>query len=77
MQSERETGTEEFVDFDMRGELVRIVVDALRKQGHPTLTWDSVRTDPAHRDAFVAMLGECRPLPVVLKLRDDVAAGRA
>lgn len=76
MQSER-TGDEEFVDLDMRAELIRIVVDALRKQGHPDLSWDSVRRDPRHRDAFVSMLGECRPLPVVLRLRDDVAAGRA
>jgi hypothetical protein len=61
---------------DMRGELIDIVLDALQRQGYPEMTRASVSADLRHRAAFVAMLEDCRPMPIVLKLRDDVKAGR-
>ena len=67
--------TEIFGD-DMRGELIEIVLDALQRQGYPEMTRASVIANPAHRAAFVAMLEDCRPMPIVIKLRDDVKAGR-
>lgn len=55
----------------MREEIIGMVIDALRKQGYPTLTRETVATDDAHRAAFIEMLGDCRPLPVVSQLIED------
>jgi hypothetical protein len=60
----------------MRTQIIDIAVDALRKQGYPQLSLDSIRSDPDHRAAFVALLGDCRPLPVILKIIEDAQAGR-
>lgn len=61
----------------MREQIVEIVLEALRKQGYPTLTRDSVARDDAHRQAFIDMLGDCRPLPVVRQLMDDAKHRRS
>lgn len=63
-------------DGAMRDEIIRMVIDALNEQGFPTLDLDSVRRDPRHREAFVEMLGHCRPLPVVNQLVIDANEGR-
>jgi hypothetical protein len=61
---------------DMRSELIEIVLDALQRQGFPEMTRASVLADPTHRAAFIALLEDCRPMPIVVRLRDDVKAGR-
>ena len=60
----------------MRDEIVRILLEALRQQGHPGADVEAVRRDPRVRQAFLGLLDDCRPLPVVRQLRDDVAQGR-
>jgi len=60
----------------MRETVIDIVIEALQQQGHPTVSRTSVLEDPAHREAFIDMLGDCRPLPVVRQLMADVQAGR-
>lgn len=67
---------EEIRDGTMREEIVRMVVEALNDQGLPELDLDSVRTNPAHRDAFIGMLKDCRPMPVVVQLIQDTESGR-
>ncbi|MEO8713784.1 MAG: hypothetical protein ABI369_02095 [Acetobacteraceae bacterium] len=61
---------------EMREQVIEIIVDALQRQGIPGMTRDSVRIDAAHREAFLAMLDDCRPLPVILALKQDLRAGR-
>jgi len=70
------TGPSRHEDPDMREEIVRILLEALRKQGHPEADAQAVRQNPDVRQAFLALLDDCRPLPVVQRLRDDVAFGR-
>ncbi|MCY4261016.1 MAG: hypothetical protein OXC91_12245 [Rhodobacteraceae bacterium] len=60
----------------MRDEIIRIVVDALNEQGFPGLTLHTVRCDSTHREAFIDMLRDCRPLPVVMNLIRDAETGR-
>jgi len=62
-------------DAPMREQIVAIVVEALRAQGQPDLSVDSVRVDPGHRAAFIEMLQDCRPLPVVKSLIEDLRSG--
>ncbi|MBL8834031.1 MAG: hypothetical protein JNL71_16695 [Rhodospirillales bacterium] len=64
-------------DDDMRGEIVRICVDALREQGVPGVSETSVLADPCHAAAAVRLLEDCRPLPVVLALIDELRSVRA
>jgi hypothetical protein len=61
---------------DMRAELIEIVLDALQRQGFPDMTRASVVANPAHRAAFVGMLADCRPMPIVLRVKADAEAGR-
>lgn len=61
---------------EMREQVIEIVIDALRRQGHPEMTRATIRTDAAHRAAFMAMLDDCRPLPVIVALKQDVRANR-
>ena len=59
-------------DGPMREEILVMVVEALNKQGHPGVTAESVRREPAHRDLAVDMLRDCRPMPIVLALIDEL-----
>ncbi len=59
-------------DGPMREEILVMIVEALNKQGHPEITGESVRRDPVHRDLAVDMLRDCRPMPVVLALIDEL-----
>jgi hypothetical protein len=61
-------------DGPMREEIVTMVVEALNAQGYPDLTAESIRTDPDHRAAALDMLADCRPLPVVRALMDELSA---
>ena len=67
---------EEIHGDEMREQVVEIVIDALNQQGFPTMSRETVRTDPVHRDAFLAMLDDCRPLPIIVALKQDVRIGR-
>lgn len=60
----------------MRETVIDIVIEALQQQGLPDVSRTSVLEDRAHREAFIDMLGDCRPLPVVRQLMADVHAGR-
>lgn len=57
-------------DGPMDQEILVMAVEALNKQGHPTVTPDSARSDPEHRALLIDMLRDCRPMPVILELID-------
>lgn len=61
---------------EMREQIIDIVIDALQHQGRPGLSRASIRQSVADRDAVLAMLDDCRPLPVILELKCDLRAGR-
>ncbi len=61
----------------MRGEIVRICVDALREQGMAGASEASLLADPDHAAAAIRLLEDCRPLPVVLALIDELRSVRA
>ncbi len=61
---------------DMRAAIIEMVLAALRLQGHPDISLDSLRDNPVHRGAMASLLDDCRPLPVILELKADVLAGR-
>jgi hypothetical protein len=58
-------------DRPFRDQIVGLIVEALREQGYPDLSVETIQTDTAHRDAFVEMLEACRPLPVIRQLITD------
>ncbi|MEQ8602901.1 MAG: hypothetical protein RIB45_06250 [Marivibrio sp.] len=62
-------------DGPMRHEIMTMVVEALNRQGYPDLTAETLTRDPAHKAAALDMLRDCRPMPVVLQLIDDVERG--
>lgn len=63
-------------DGPMQEEIVEMAVEALNAQGYADLTVDTVNRNPVHRAAFVTLLRDCRPLPVILELIEDAEAGR-
>lgn len=60
---------------EMREQVIEIVIDALNHQGRPQLTRETVRSNADDRKAFLSMLDDCRPLPVILELKRDVQKG--
>jgi hypothetical protein len=64
-------------DYDMRAEIVRICVDALREQGFAGVSEATLLADAAHAAAAIRLLEDCRPLPVVLALIDELRTVRA
>lgn len=62
---------------DMRAEIVRICVDALREQGIAGVSETSLLAEAGHAAAAIRLLEDCRPLPVVLALIDELRAVRA
>ncbi|MCC6008215.1 MAG: hypothetical protein JJU40_11105 [Rhodobacteraceae bacterium] len=63
-------------DGPMRHEIIVMTVEALNRQGYPDLSTDTIWSKSDHRDAAVGLLEDCRPLPIVLELIDDLRAGR-
>lgn len=63
-------------DGTMAEEILRIVVEALNRQGYPDLSIDTLETNAAHRDAAIDMLRDCRPLPVIRELIDQLESRR-
>ncbi|HEX3349686.1 MAG TPA: hypothetical protein VHS58_16460 [Acetobacteraceae bacterium] len=61
---------------EMREQVVDILIDALNRQGFPRLTRETILSEPDHRAALLEMLDDCRPLPVIVELRQDIRAGR-
>jgi hypothetical protein len=61
---------------EMHEQVVDIVIDALNRQGFPDMTRETVLADSGHRAAFLEMLDDCRPLPVIGALKEDIRAGR-
>ncbi len=59
-------------DGPMRQEIMTMVVEALNRQGYPDLTPETLAREPAHKAAVLDMLRDCRPMPVVLQLIEDV-----
>lgn len=57
---------------DMRDEILIIVIDALNKQGYSNIDRDSIRTKQTHRKAVLDMLRDCRPMPVVRNLIEEI-----
>jgi hypothetical protein len=57
---------------DLEGEILKVVIDALNRQGYPDLNPESLETNDEHRAAAVEMLKDCRPLPVILSLIDRI-----
>lgn len=65
MQSESEPD-------DMRVEIVRICADALREQGHGEVSEAALLSDPRFASAALRLLEDCRPLPVIVDLMDEL-----
>ena len=63
----------DFLAGNMREQLIEIVLDALRAQHYPDATRHSVQHNDAHRQAFLALLDDCRPLPIIRTIRRDLA----
>lgn len=63
-------------DGPMRHEIIVMIVEALNRQGFPDLDAESIWTNPAHREAAVELLQDCRPMPIVLEMIEDLRAGR-
>lgn len=61
----------------MRDEIVAICVEALRESGYPDADADAIWRDPALRRAFLALLRDCRPLPVIQELIAELEAGNS
>ncbi len=59
----------------MREKIIEIVIDALNGQGFPDLSLETIRKNPDHTEAFILLLGACRPLPVVLNIMADAREG--
>jgi hypothetical protein len=66
----------EVFGHEMREQIIDIVIDALNRQGYPDLTRASLRGEPSHRAAFLAMLEDCRPLPVIEDLKSELREDR-
>jgi hypothetical protein len=60
----------------MREKIIEIVIAALKLQGLPDLSLETIRSNPDHTEAFLLLLGDCRPLPVVLDIMADAREGR-
>ncbi len=52
----------------MRDEIIEICADALRDQGFPDADAAGLMRDPRLAKAGLALLRDCRPLPVVLEV---------
>jgi len=84
MQEDRHVpeGFKEFPEEDrvrdgpMRREILTMLVEALETQGCPGISFRSIAENPTHRDAALDMLGDCRPLPVIKELMQDIESGR-
>ncbi len=58
----------------MRDEIIEICAEAMRGQGHPDATAAAVRCDPRLASAAIAMLKDCRPMPVILEVIAELEA---
>lgn len=58
----------------MRDEIIDICVETLRTQGFPNASADAVLHDPALASAAVELLRDCRPMPVIVALIDELEA---
>ncbi|MGY6534640.1 MAG: hypothetical protein ACXIVG_04765 [Pararhodobacter sp.] len=63
-------------DGPMRHEITVMMVEALNRQGYPDLTAETIWSRAEHRDVAIEILEDCRPMPIVLELIDDLRAGR-
>jgi hypothetical protein len=63
-------------DLDSRAEIIAMCLDALREQGHPGASLEAIRGGGPVRAAFIALLEDCRPLPVILDLIADARHDR-
>lgn len=61
-------------EIDMRAAIIEMVIASLRRWEGLEVTRDTLRADEAHRAAFVRVLRDCRPLPVVKAIEADVLA---
>jgi hypothetical protein len=58
----------------MRDEILAMCLEAMRRTSFPDASPASLRTNPAHAAAIVALLRDCHPLPVVRELIDEYEA---
>jgi hypothetical protein len=52
----------------MRDEIIDMCVEVVRRTRYPDADRESVWRNPAHAAAVVALLKDCRPLPVIRDL---------
>lgn len=60
--------------IDMREAIIEMVIASLHRWEGLAVTRESLRADEAHRAAFVRVLRECRPLPIVKAIEADALA---
>lgn len=61
-------------DVDVREAIIEMVIASLRRWERLDVTRESLRGDASHREAFVRVLRECRPLPVIKAIEADAIA---
>ena len=58
----------------MRDAIIAMCLEAIQRNGHPQATRETLRRDPAHAAAALALLRDCRPLPVIRDLIAELEA---
>ncbi|MBL8835926.1 MAG: hypothetical protein JNL66_06750 [Alphaproteobacteria bacterium] len=61
-------------EIDVREAIIEMVIASLRRWEGLAVTRESLRADASHRAAFVRVLRECRPLPIVKAIEADALA---
>jgi hypothetical protein len=61
----------------MRDEILDMCIEVLRRTRYPDASRASVRHDPEHAAAVVGLLKDCRPLPLIRALIDELEGGMA
>jgi len=56
----------------MEEQILKVVIEALNRQGYPGLSPDSLRTNSQHRAAAIDMLQDCRPMPVIRSMIEKI-----
>ena len=59
-------------DGPMVDEIVTMVIEALKAQGYPDVSRDSLESNAEHRRLVADMLRDCRPLPAILELIEEL-----
>lgn len=75
--SEPGAGSSEAADdreIDMRETIIEMVIASLRRWEGLAVTRETLRANEGHRAAFVRVLRDCRPMPIIKAIEADALA---